>query len=234
MYTIGASKSSAKIFLLQPRTAWATRENTIRKNVKRKGKRVFSDTFGLVGSRGSPVPLLSHLSKTLGDWCGLVLFVCSRFFTFTHCSDPLDHKSIASLFWSKWESRRVACESKTFVSTFSQKKAVFLYFKAGVRGIYWHLVAEVCWFEHVQFSSKRRRWCWFFPVSLYLRKYTSLTRCLANYMRQQNHSFPFTSISVNIDYQAARHRDRPGAEGRFVGHPLCCAWVLLSSRKGLI
>ena len=57
--------------------AWATRENTARKNVKRKGHRVFSDTFGLVNSRAQRQPVLTQLSKRhpyvtqmLATWLG--------------------------------------------------------------------------------------------------------------------------------------------------------------------
>ena len=82
--------------------AWATRENTARKNVKRKGKRVFSDTFGLVNSRASRAPVLTQLSK----------------------------------------------------------------------------------------------------------RHPYLTRMLTQWLRSRNGQFPFTSISLNVNYAAARHRDK--------------------------
>lgn len=50
--------------LLNVLKAWGSYDNKRRKNVRKGDKPVFSDTFGLVGSRGSSQPVLTAMSKT--------------------------------------------------------------------------------------------------------------------------------------------------------------------------
>ncbi|CAK9021016.1 DNA-directed RNA polymerases I and III subunit RPAC1 [Durusdinium trenchii] len=82
--------------------AWATHENKIRKNVKRDGQAVYSDTFGLVNKRTAKKAVLTSLSK----------------------------------------------------------------------------------------------------------RFPNMTRLLTKWLRQKTSTFPFTSISLNINYRAKRHRDK--------------------------